>query len=120
MRAAARSVALDIADIRGAAVAILAAGAALPVLPGHPSLSCPLRSLTGVPCPLCGMSTAVEETVRLHLGAALRANPAGVLAVVVALVLLVLRPRRLALPQLLVPLVLVAMWLFELHRFSLL
>ena len=97
---------------------MLAAGLALPTLPGHPSLHCPLRTLTGVPCPLCGLSTSVEETVRLHLGDALAANPLGVLLVLVAVALLVLRPARLALPRAVIPTVLAASWLFELHRFS--
>jgi hypothetical protein len=64
------------------------------------------------------MSTSVEETVRLQLGVALHANPAGVVAVAAALVLLVVRPRRLTVPSVLIPLALLAMWLFELHRFS--
>ena len=97
---------------------MLAAGLTLPVLPGHPSFHCPLRALTGLPCPLCGLSTSVEETVRLHLGDAVAANPLGVLLVLVALALLVLRPVRLALPRAVIPTVLTASWLFELHRFS--
>ena len=90
---------LDPGELRVAGGTMLAAGLALPVLPGHPSLHCPLRALTGLPCPLCGLSTSVEETVRLHLGDALAANPLGVLLVLAALVLLVLRPVRLALPR---------------------
>jgi hypothetical protein len=109
---------LDPAELRLAGGAMLAAGLALPVLPGHPSLHCPLRALSGLPCPLCGLSTSVEETVRLHLGGALAANPLGVLLVLVALALLVLRPARLALPRAVIPTVLAASWLFELHRFS--
>ena len=97
---------------------MLAAGAVLPLLPGHPGFACPLRSVTGIPCPLCGMTTSVEATLRWHLHAALAANPAGVLAVLVALVLLVVRPRRLRVPSLALPAALVAMWVFELHRFS--
>jgi len=97
---------------------MLAAGLALPVLPGHPSLQCPLRALSGLPCPLCGLSTSVEETVRLNLGDALAANPLGVLLVLAALALLVLRPARLALPRAVMPTALAASWLFELHRFS--
>jgi len=97
---------------------MLAAGLALPVLPGHPGLHCPLRALTGLPCPLCGLSTSVEETVRLHLGDAVAANPLGVVLVLAALAVLVLRPVRLALPRPVIPAVLAASWLFELHRFS--
>jgi hypothetical protein len=109
---------LDPGELRVVGGMMLAAGLTLPVLPGHPSFHCPLRALTGLPCPLCGLSTSVEQTVRLHLGDAVAANPLGVLLVLAALALLVLRPARLALPKAVVPAVLAASWLFELHRFS--
>jgi hypothetical protein len=99
---------------------MLAAAAVLPVLPGHPGLACPLRTLTGVPCPLCGMTTSVEETVRGDLSRAFAANPAGIAAVAVALFLLVRRPETLRIPAALPLVVLAAAWLFELHRFSIL
>jgi Protein of unknown function (DUF2752) len=69
----------------GAAVAYQAAlggeGLALP---------CPLRTLTGVPCPLCGVTTAATSLASGDLGAALAANPfvlvlAGFTLVMVAL-----------------------------------
>jgi hypothetical protein len=113
-----RRLALDLDELRGAGAAMLAAGAVLPLLPGHPGFACPLQRVTGVPCPLCGMTTSVEDTLRLHVHAALAANPAGVAAVLVALLLLVVRPRRLRIPFVVLPGALVAMWLFELHRFS--
>jgi hypothetical protein len=116
----ARRLELDPADLRGASAVMLGAGAVLPLLPGHPAFACPLRRLTGIPCPLCGMTTSVEDTVRLHFHAALAANPGGLLAVSIAIVLLMLRPRRLLVPTLLPPLVLAAMWAFELHRYSVL
>ena len=97
---------------------MLAAAAVLPLLPEGTGLPCPLRTVTGVPCPLCGMTTSVVETVQLDLAAAFAANPAGIAAVAAAIVLLVLRPRRLAFPAPLVYLTLLSMWLFELHRFS--
>lgn len=109
---------IDPADVRVAAVTLLAAGAALPLVPGHPSFACPLRTFTGVPCPLCGMTTSVEATVRLDLGDALAANPAGVVAVVVAILLLALRPARIRFPAWVGYASLAAMWAFELHRFS--
>jgi hypothetical protein len=109
---------IEARDLRMAGAAMLAAGAMLPLLPGHPGLPCPLRTLTGVPCPLCGMSTSVEDTVRLDLGGALGANPVGVAAVAVAVVLLVRRPAHLRISQPLVYVTLATMWLFELHRFG--
>ena len=100
---------------------MLGAGAVLPAVPGHGGIPCPMRTLTGIPCPLCGMTTSVSATVHLQLGKALVANPAGILAVVVAAVLLVAwRARRIVLPGWLLPLALGLMWLFELHRFGLL
>jgi hypothetical protein len=39
------------------------------------ALPCPLRTLTGVPCPLCGMTTAATSLAAGDLGAALAANP---------------------------------------------
>lgn len=110
----------DLRDARGAAAAMLGAAAVLPFLPGHAGLPCPLRTLTGVPCPLCGMTTSVEASVHAHPVAALAANPAGPLAVVVAAVLLVRRQRQsVRIPTVVVGAALLGMWLFELHRFSL-
>jgi hypothetical protein len=51
-------------------------------IPGRPSTLCPLRALTGVPCPFCGGTTAAVEVGRLDLAGALRVNPVVVLAAV--------------------------------------
>ena len=114
-------VTFDLADTRGAAAVLLAAGAVLPFLPGHAGLPCPLRTLTGVPCPLCGMTSSVEATVHAHPLAALQANPAGPAALLVALLLLLRRPARpVHAPLVAVIVLLVLLWLFELHRFAIL
>jgi hypothetical protein len=112
------TVAVDPVDARTSGAMMLAAAVALPLLPGHPGIECPLRRLTGVPCPFCGMTTSTEATMRGHLGRALSANPGGVAAVVVAFALLVLRPRRIELPTYAPPLALCLLWLFELHRYA--
>jgi len=100
---------------------MLVAAAVLPLVPGHPGVPCPLRTLTGIPCPLCGMTTSVTATVHLEVGRALSANPAGPVAVAVAVALLVAwRARRVVVPGWLLPMGLTLMWLFEMHRFRLL
>jgi Protein of unknown function (DUF2752) len=94
-------------------------------------LPCPLRLLTGVPCPVCGLTTAAVELVRGHVGAALDANPLifGLAALAVAAVPLVgLRAggvlaapapwpgtRRRLVGWLVSPLA-AASWIFQLHR----
>jgi uncharacterized protein DUF2752 len=117
-------VTFDVTDARGAAAAMLGGAALLPLLPlpllhGHAGLPCPLRTLTGVPCPLCGMTTSVEHMVHGHPLAALGANPAGPLAVLVAILLLLRPPARpFAVPVAVVVAVFALLWAFELHRFS--
>lgn len=112
------SVTIDPADLRHAAAAALAAGAALPLSPWHPPVACPLRAATGMPCPLCGLTTSLGATLRLDFGTALAASPAGVAAVACALLVVLLRPRAVRIPAQLPYLVLGAMWLYQLHRFS--
>ena len=99
---------------------MLAAAATFPLLPGHAGIPCPLRTLTGVPCPLCGMTTSVDATAHGHLLGALQANPAGPFALLAALGLLLRRSTgQLRVPRLVVAGLVLGLWLFELHRFSL-
>lgn len=112
---------IDLHDLRIAGALMLAGAVALPVLPGPDGVPCPLRSLTGIPCPLCGMTTSVIAAVHLHPVTAVAANPAGALAVLAAVGVLVFRRRK----QIDVspwPLLaaLIAMELWELARFGLL
>jgi hypothetical protein len=109
---------VDSRPLRYLGAAMLALGGLIPHLPGNPGLPCPLRTTTGVPCPLCGMTTSVKATLRGDMHAAFTANPFGVLAVATAILLLA-RPgwSRLQLPAgVLMGGVLVS-WLFQLHRF---
>ena len=116
-----RTSAVDLHDLRIAGGVMLAGAALLPLLPGPNGLPCPLRTLTGIPCPLCGMTTSVTAAVHLDVPAALAANPAGIVAVVVAIALLVAHRRRaVSLPVWVAPVALVLMELWELVRFGLL
>ena len=122
-------------------VSMFAAGAAMlgavyPAIVAHtgwPGLPCPLRTLTGVPCPFCGMTTATVALSHGEWGSAAAANPLAYLAaalVTCTLPVLVARtagmapgPRpwpeakrrraRWALAA-----VVGLSWLFQLHRFG--
>lgn len=107
--------------LRWAGGAMVGAGLVLGRLPPGVGLPCPLRTVTGVPCPLCGMQTAVKATLAGDLVRAVAANPAGVVTVVVALVLLATRPDEVRLPPVpVLGVVLASMWAWELARFGLL
>jgi len=114
----ARAHELDARELRRAGTLMLGAGAALAALPGHEGVPCPLRTLTGIPCPLCGGTTSVEEAFRGHFGDSLAASPLGLLAIVSAVLLIALRPARVRVSPFLVLAVAAGAWLFELHRFS--
>jgi Protein of unknown function (DUF2752) len=117
-RVGAARVQLDLQPVRWLGSAMLVLGVVLPHLPGNPGLACPLRTATGIPCPMCGMTTSVKATMRGDLGAAATANPFGILAVMVAVILL-LRPawQRAQVPTAMLLGAAAVSWLFELHRF---
>ena len=59
----------------------------LSVSPVDPVPPCPLRTLTGIPCPLCGSTRGVIAAVHGHIGDALALNPASIGVLVLALLL---------------------------------
>ncbi|MCA1839540.1 MAG: DUF2752 domain-containing protein [Actinomycetota bacterium] len=54
---------------------LITAGAFLAITSLKLPLICPLRRLTGVPCPMCGMTTGTVSFMQGHLVAAFKANP---------------------------------------------
>ena len=88
------------------------------VAPGA-GLPCPLRTVTGVPCPLCGMTASVENTLHGHLHAAVSANPAGPIILVLAIATCTVGFKRtwVAVPYWFIAVGLCSTWLWELHRF---
>jgi len=44
-------------------------------IPGRPATVCPLRAFTGIPCPICGGTTAAVRIGHADVVGALRANP---------------------------------------------
>jgi len=54
---------------------VLATGLALAYTSLRLPLICPLRTVTGIPCPFCGMTTGTVEVLRGNFGGAFAANP---------------------------------------------
>jgi len=63
--------------LRVAAMAVAAVGAAWIHRVSDPGVLCPLRRLTGIPCPLCGGTTVFIELGSGRPVGALLANPAA-------------------------------------------
>jgi hypothetical protein len=102
-------------EARAAAAGMITLAAVYPHLPGHPSIACPLRAATGIPCPLCGMTRAVVAAVHGHVGTSLAFNPGGIVVLALAVVALV-RPQwlaRLRLPPWSFAVVFGALWIWN-------
>jgi hypothetical protein len=111
-------------------------GAVYPMIMAHTGgqgIPCPIRTLTGVPCPFCGMTTATVALTHGEWGVAARTSPLAYL--VAALVvgtapLLVARatgqagaPRPWSAAGRkrtgrIVAVIVAASWVFQLHRFG--
>lgn len=120
MSLATRTLALNVRDFRLAGVAMLIGAFIVPLFAGvFPEVWCPLRASTGVPCPLCGLTTSVTATMHLDLPAAAQANPFGIGAVVAAIALLFVRKRTsVNVPVPVIVLGLAISWLWELGRYG--
>ena len=120
----------ELFGLRCLSAAVLVGGAARATWSGAPSVPCPLRLLTGVPCPLCGMTTGVTATLAGDLSAAAAANPFSLVVVLLAAGLLSTaaisiarrRPPRpdasLAVPLPLLAAAGLVSWIWQLHRFG--
>ena len=100
---------------------MLAGGLVLAHVPSSVGLPCPLRSLTGIPCPFCGLTTSVRFALNGKITASLIAAPLGVVAIVVAVIVLVVpRKKSFAVPKWALSLGAASEWIFELLRFHVL
>lgn len=92
----------------------------------NPGVLCPLRRLTGVPCPFCGSTTVFMEAGGGHWAQAVLANPFTVAAALVFLVAPAFAVDPVRMAQNLPPrarwigggALLLASWLWQLHRFG--
>ena len=98
---------------------MLGAAVVLPLVPIAVGPPCMLRTITGIPCPLCGTTRAVTAAVHGDLLGSLWFNPAGLLVVVTAVVVLAAwRVRRITIPIWTFSLVLALMWAYQLFKFT--
>ncbi len=101
--------------VRVGAVALVGTAAAWHHLPWHGSFHCPFRTLTGQPCPFCGMTRSWIAASHGHVAQSLAYNPGGVLLFVGAIVLIV-KPsllRKVRVPQWTAWVALGVLWLWN-------
>jgi Protein of unknown function (DUF2752) len=110
---------LDLKPLRFGGAAMLGIAAVRPMLPVTPVPPCPLRTLTGIPCPFCGMTRGVTSLVHGHLSAAFSYNPGAFLIVAMAIALLVAwRWQRVRIPMWAVFLFFAVLWAYQLFKYS--
>jgi uncharacterized protein DUF2752 len=110
---------IELKPLRAAGAVMLAGAVVRPHLPAHLGPPCPLRTLTGVPCPFCGMTRGVTAFVHGDLGASLMFNPGAVLLVALAVVLLVAwRWRRVTIPMWVLVVFFATLWAFQLFKYA--
>jgi hypothetical protein len=111
-------------------------GSVYPMIMAHTGgqgIPCPLRTLTGVPCPFCGMTTATVALTHGEWGDAARTSPlaylAAALVVGTAPILLARTTGRARLPRpwsdaarkrtgRIMAVIVAASWVFQLHRYG--
>jgi Protein of unknown function (DUF2752) len=109
---------IDLRALRITGAALLVA-AVVKTLTGAPGIPCPLRTATGVPCPLCGSTRSVEALVDFDIARALFMNPAGILAVAIAVGALVAwRAKHVVVPVWLVIAPFVVLWGYQLFKYA--
>jgi hypothetical protein len=110
---------VDLRPIRLAGLALAPAALALAWLPVDPVPPCPLRTLTGIPCPLCGATRGVIAAVHGHLGHALELNPASLLVLALAAILVLgWRVERVRIPVWGIVAVFAVLWSYQLFKYS--
>ena len=109
---------LDVRRLRKPAAIFVAGGLLLAHLPEGWGLPCPMRTLTGIPCPFCGVTTSVRDTLGGRVRAGFDAAPLGVVLLVAAIaIVLRLGPAHVRIVRPIAIISVVTEWCFELHRF---
>jgi len=74
-----------LAVIAGIALAALGLAVAVLISIAEGPVICPLRTVTGLPCPFCGMLRSANAVLRGHVGTAFATNPLDSLFLLVVL-----------------------------------
>lgn len=110
---------IELRPLRVAGLALVPAAVALSVSPLDPVPPCPLRTITGIPCPLCGSTRGVIAAVHGHVGDALVLNPASIGVLVLALLLVVgWRVERVRIPVWVIATVFAVLWAYQLYKYA--
>jgi hypothetical protein len=110
---------LDLKPLRAGAAAMLPLALVRPMLPVWPVPPCPLRSVTGIPCPFCGMTRGVTAIVHGNFSAAFGFNPGAFLVVAMAIVVLVAwRWQRVRIPMWAVFVFFAVLWAYQLFKYA--
>ena len=111
--------AVDLRAPRYVGLAMLGAAALRPELPIEVVPPCPLRAVTGIPCPFCGMTRGVTAAVHGDVAHAFLMSPASIVAVVATILLVVQwRTRRAVLPVWGLVTVVALMWTWQLFKYA--
>jgi hypothetical protein len=110
---------VDLRPLRLTGLALVPAALVLAWLPVDPVPPCPLRTLTGIPCPLCGSTRGVIAAVHGHLGHALELNPASLLVLALAAILVLgWRIERVRIPVWCIVALFAVLWTYQLFKYS--
>lgn len=110
---------IQLAPVRASGLLLVPAAVALSISPIDPVPPCPLRALTGIPCPLCGSTRGVIAAVHGNVGDALALNPASIGVLVIALLLLAgWRVERVRIPIWVIATVFAVLWGYQLFKYG--
>ena len=95
-----KPVTIPLAPMRWLVVGCLGIAVAGMMIPFPVYPPCPLLSITGVPCPMCGMTRSVRSLMHGDLAASVRYQPFGMIAALVGAAIILMwavpRTRRIA------------------------
>jgi hypothetical protein len=110
---------VNVREARVIGAAMLGIAAVRPLVPFEFVPPCPLRAITGIPCPMCGMTRGVTALVHGDFAHALSLNPGSFLVVALAVGLLVQwRLRRFVIPVWLIVTALGLLWTWQLFKYA--